>query len=79
VEQRVFEVEAEFRLLTFYVHGMRVHARQELKFIVPSSLDEALNIATVLHAAKINKEDVEKYFGLQLLQVLEDASDPTTC
>jgi hypothetical protein len=70
VEQRVFEVEAEFRLLTIYVHGMKVDASQELKFIVPISLDEALNTATVLHSAKINKEDVENYFGLKLLQML---------
>jgi hypothetical protein len=74
-----FGVEVEFWLLTIYVRGMRVDASQELKFIVPSSLDEALNIATVLHAAKINKEDVEKYIGLELFQMLADASDPNTC
>jgi hypothetical protein len=65
-----FKVEAEFKFSTIYVHGLRVEASRELKIIIPSSSGEALHIATVLHDADINKKEVKKYFGLELLQML---------
>jgi hypothetical protein len=48
-EQRVLRVEAEFRLLTSFRHGVRADAGKELKYKNASSIEEALNIATVVY------------------------------
>jgi hypothetical protein len=44
--------EAEFRLLTSFIYGMKGEAGQELRYRNPEILDQALNIATVLYNAK---------------------------
>jgi hypothetical protein len=46
VEQRNLKEEAESRLLTSFVHGLRGYAGRGLRFRVPNTVDEALNIAS---------------------------------
>ncbi|PNF25200.1 hypothetical protein B7P43_G17706 [Cryptotermes secundus] len=50
--QRILKEEAEFRLLTSFVYGMRGEAGRELRIRNPETLDQALNIATVVYNAK---------------------------
>ncbi|PNF29642.1 hypothetical protein B7P43_G16386 [Cryptotermes secundus] len=51
-EQRILKEEAEFRLLTSFIYGMRGEAGMELRIRNPGTLDQALNIATVVYYAK---------------------------
>jgi hypothetical protein len=51
LEQRILREEAEFRLLTSFIHGMRGDPGKELRYRNPSTIDEALNIATVVYNA----------------------------
>jgi hypothetical protein len=44
--------EAEFRLLTSFIFGMRGEAGHELRIRIPDTLDQALSIATVVYNAK---------------------------
>ncbi|XP_023708597.1 uncharacterized protein LOC111865092 [Cryptotermes secundus] len=50
--QRILKEEAEFRLLTNFIYGMRGEAGRELRIRNPETLDQALNIATVVYNAK---------------------------
>jgi hypothetical protein len=52
VEQRILKEEAEFRLLTSFIYGMKGEAGRELRYRNPETLDQALNIATVVCNAK---------------------------
>jgi hypothetical protein len=52
VEQRILKEEAEFRLLTSFIYGMRGEAGRELRYRNPETLDQALNIAIVVYNAK---------------------------
>jgi hypothetical protein len=52
VEQRILKEEAEFRLLTSFIYGMRGEAGRELRYRNPETLEQALNIATVVYNAK---------------------------
>jgi hypothetical protein len=56
VEQRILEEEAESRLVTSFVQGLRGYAGRELRFRVPNTVDEALNIAMIIH----NNEELER-------------------
>jgi hypothetical protein len=61
VEQRVLREESEFRLLTSFIHGVSVDAGKELRFKNPSSIEEALNIATVVYqASQLDERQSEK-------------------
>jgi hypothetical protein len=61
VEQRILREEAEFRLLTSFIHGVRGDAGKELRYKNPSSVEEALNIATVVyHASRLDAHHREK-------------------
>jgi hypothetical protein len=51
-EQRVLREEADFRLLTSFIYGMRGEAGRELRFRNPETIEEALSIATVVYNAK---------------------------
>jgi hypothetical protein len=55
-EQRILKEEAESRLLTRFVHGLRSYAGRELRFRVPNTVYEALNIAMIIH----NTEELER-------------------
>jgi hypothetical protein len=64
--------EAEFRLLTNFIHRARGVVGKELKYRSPSTIDEALNIAAVVYnAGKLDKQEkyykrrTRKYFGLK--------------
>jgi hypothetical protein len=50
-EQRVLKVEADFRLLTSFIHGVIGDPGKELRYRNPSSIEEALGIATVVYNA----------------------------
>ena len=50
--QRILKEEAEFRLLTSFIYGMRGEAGRELRIRNPETLDQALNMATVVYNAK---------------------------
>jgi hypothetical protein len=53
--------EAEFRLLTNFIHGARGSVGKELKYRSPSTIDEALNIAAVVYnAGKFDKQEKDK-------------------
>ena len=52
VEQRILKEEADYRLLTSFIYGMKGEAGRELRIRNPGTLDEALNIATVVYNAK---------------------------
>jgi hypothetical protein len=61
VEQRILKEEAEFRLLTSFIHGSRGDVGKELKYRSPSTIDEALNIATIVYnAGKLDKQEKDK-------------------
>jgi hypothetical protein len=51
-EQRVRREEAEYRLLTSFICGLRGEAGHELRIRNPETLDQALNMATMIHNAK---------------------------
>jgi hypothetical protein len=51
-EQRILKEEADFRLLTSFMYGMRGEAGRELRIRNPETLDQALSIATVVYNAK---------------------------
>jgi hypothetical protein len=51
-EQRVLREEAEYRLLTSFIYGLRGEAGRELWICNPETLDQALNMATIIHNAK---------------------------
>ncbi|PNF31083.1 hypothetical protein B7P43_G16331 [Cryptotermes secundus] len=51
-EQRILKQEADFRLLTSFIYGMKGEAGRELRIRNPETLDQALNIATVVYNAK---------------------------
>ncbi|PNF21999.1 hypothetical protein B7P43_G17692 [Cryptotermes secundus] len=51
-EQCILKEEAEFRLLTSFIYGMRGEAGRELRIRNPETLDQALNMATVVYNAK---------------------------
>jgi hypothetical protein len=51
-EQRVLSEEAEYRLLTSFIYGLRGEVGHELRIRNPETLDQALNMATVIHNAK---------------------------
>jgi hypothetical protein len=65
VEDRILRDEAEFRLLTSFIHGVRGDVGKELRYKNPSSIEEALNIATVVyHAARLDERQREKHVFL---------------
>jgi hypothetical protein len=49
--ERMLRAETDFRLLTSFVHGIKGDARKEVRYRNPSSIEESLNIATVVHSA----------------------------
>jgi hypothetical protein len=51
-EQRILREEADFRLLTSFIYGMRGEAGRELRFRNPETIEQALSIATVGYNAK---------------------------
>lgn len=51
-EQRILKEEAEYRLLTSFIYGMRGEAGRELRIRNPETLEQALTIATVVYNAK---------------------------
>jgi hypothetical protein len=55
-EQRILKEEAESRLLTSFIHGLRGYAGRELRFRVPNTVDEVLNIAMEIY----NMEELER-------------------
>jgi hypothetical protein len=56
IKHRILKEEANSRLLTSFIHGLRGHAGRELKFRTPNTVDEALSIAIVIY----NMERVER-------------------
>jgi hypothetical protein len=52
LEQRILREEADFRLLTSFIHGIRGDPGKELRYRNPSTIEEALNIATVVYNAQ---------------------------
>jgi hypothetical protein len=57
-EQRVLKEEADFRLLTSFIHGVAGDRGKELCYRNPSSIEAALGIATVVYNAA--KTDVPR-------------------
>jgi hypothetical protein len=51
-EKRILKEEADFRLLTSFIYGMRAEAGRELRIRKPETLDQALSMATVVYNAK---------------------------
>jgi hypothetical protein len=51
-EQRILREEAECRLLTSFIYGMKGEAGRELRIRNPETVEQALNIATVVYNAK---------------------------
>jgi hypothetical protein len=51
-EQRILREEADFRLLTSFIYGMRGEAGRELRICNTETIDQALSIATVVYNAK---------------------------
>ena len=51
-EQRILKEEAEFRLLTSFIYGMKGEAGRELRIRNPETLDQALSVATVVYNAR---------------------------
>jgi hypothetical protein len=47
-ERRILQEEADFRLLTCFIYGMRGEAGRELRIRNTETLDQALSIATVV-------------------------------
>jgi hypothetical protein len=60
-EQRILKEEAEFRLLTSFIYGMRGEAGRELRYRNPETLDQALNIATIVYNAKKLEHQPKNY------------------
>jgi hypothetical protein len=52
MEKHILREEAEFRLLTSFIYGMRGEAGHELRFRNPETIDQASSIATVVYNAK---------------------------
>lgn len=71
-EQRILREEADFRLLTSFIHGMKGEAGRELRIRNPETIDQALNIATVVYNAK-RLESYQK--GYDTLTVRKEKSD----
>lgn len=60
-EQRILKEEAEFRLLTSFIYGLRGSAGRELKLRTPNSIEEALDIATIIYnTEKLENREKEK-------------------
>jgi hypothetical protein len=51
-EQSILKEEADFRLLTSFIYGMRGEAGRDLRIRNPETIDQALSIATVVYNAK---------------------------
>ncbi|PNF14145.1 hypothetical protein B7P43_G17714 [Cryptotermes secundus] len=51
-EQRIRKEEADFRLLTSFIYGMRGKVGRELKIRNPETVEQALSIATMVQNAK---------------------------
>jgi hypothetical protein len=58
IEQRVLKEEADFRLLTSFIHGVTGDTGKELRYRNPGSIKEALGIAAVAYNAA--KTDVPR-------------------
>jgi hypothetical protein len=73
VEQRILKEGAEFRLLTSFIYGMKGEAGRELRYRNPETLDQALNIATVVYNAK----KLEQHRNHETLAVQIDGKEYT--
>ncbi|PNF30138.1 hypothetical protein B7P43_G01267 [Cryptotermes secundus] len=51
-EQRILKEEAEFRLLVSFIYEMRGEAGREMWIRNPETLNQALNVSTVVYSAK---------------------------
>jgi hypothetical protein len=51
VEKRILREEAETQLFSSFIYGMRGNGRKGLRYRNPASVEDALNIATVVHNA----------------------------
>jgi hypothetical protein len=60
-EQRVLREEAEYRLLTSFIYGLRGEAGRELRIHNPETLDQALNMATMIYNAKKMEQRQRRY------------------
>ncbi|PNF15436.1 hypothetical protein B7P43_G18180, partial [Cryptotermes secundus] len=58
-EQRILREEAETRLLTSFVYGLRGETGRELRIRNPDSIEQALAMATVIYNA--NKTPVQRF------------------
>jgi hypothetical protein len=51
MEELILREEAEYRLLTSFIYGMQGEIGSELRFCNPETIEQALNITTVVYDA----------------------------
>ncbi|PNF21981.1 hypothetical protein B7P43_G17812, partial [Cryptotermes secundus] len=56
-EQRILKEEADFRLLTSFIYGMRGEAGRELRIRNSETLEQGLNMATVVYGRPHERKD----------------------
>jgi DNA-binding MurR/RpiR family transcriptional regulator len=64
VTQRIINEEAERRLVAAYINGLGGTVRQQVKFRMPNTLDEAGQVAiTVINAERMRSTDTKRVFS----------------
>lgn len=75
-EQRIRKEEADFRLLTSFIYGMRGEAGRELRIRNPETVEQALSIATMVHNAKRLEQRPRDHETLVVKTERKDATKP---